>query len=455
MRRGWILLSALIAVISQSVFAQASPAPGDALSQRDAAGNGPTVSGFLVGASTVRRPAAMFDDTNPARVPSTEKTVASIIDVRSEAIWARLRLSQIIRDVAATSAAPGTSDTSSRAEVTQFSTKIPLPSEFEFTLGRLNLTFDDGQSFHPLDFLEDAVRTTDFEDRTGRYRGFPLLMLAHASSGAAYRLLYSDDTVFGSSVVRPYADPNPGFNRGQRQWIASARWSTDQTTTTLLARKAFPGTLGIGAAVSRVLSSSLSLHGSAFAARGNDLPIHRNVFLARGTELNRGDVYVNPSPMQPWRADDGKVYLRWLIGSTYTTESGTTFVGELWRDGRGLSQGEQNTWNSVTRFHDGISNSFARTINVAYDLESLRTPFGTQAFFRMALPQPDQHATLQASLLVSTRDESGTANLRWVQQPNPRWEFSVEVWHRFGKPYSQYGTTPDRAGLESMVRFFF
>ena len=321
-------------------------------------------------------------------------------------------------------------------------------------MGRLNMSFDDGQSFHPLDFLEDAVRGTDFEDRAGRFRGFPLMMISRADSASAVRLIYSDDTIYRGNHTYSYGDPNPGFNRGLRQWIASARWSADQLTGTLIYQRPSPGKAGIGASASYVPNASVSIHGSMFAARGNPLPLHRNVFLKRSENLNETDVYINETPVQTWRADDSSVYSRWLVGATYTSEPGATYVFELWRDDRAMSKGEQDTWAKVLRFHRGLANPAARAINLAYDLESLRTAHGTQAFFRISVPMLGD-ASFQPSLLLSTRDGSGTTNLRWIQRLNHKWEYGVDVWFRFGKSYSQYGSTPDKSGMQASIRVFF
>lgn len=415
----------------------------------------PSFSGFLYASIAARQLEHGLNDANGAKVPTTTAATAAIIELRRDFFWARARFAEerLRTPRASTSATPWTGK--GQAEITQLSLKLPLSEQAVLTAGRLNMTFDDGQSFHPLDFLEDAVRSTDFEDRAGRYRGFPLLMVSRADAGSAYRLIYSDDSIYKNNYVYAYGGPNPGFNRGLRQWLASARWSIDQLTSTLVFQRPSSGNAGIGLSASYVANASMSMHAAIFATRGNPLPLHRNVFLRRGTNLNASDVYRNESPVKAWRADERKVYSRWLIGSTYTGESGATYVLELWRDDRGMSDSEQDTWASVARFHHGLDNAAARAINLAYDLESLRSAaHGTQAFFRVALPMPGD-AILQPSALLSTRDGSGTTNLRWSQRINNKWDFELEAWLRIGGAYTQYGSAPDKSGIAASARFFF
>jgi hypothetical protein len=192
-----------------------------------------------------------------------------------------------------------------------------------------------------------------------------------------------------------------------------------------------------------VASASLSLHGAVFAARGNPVPLHWNAVSGRGSNLGRDDVYIQNTPVRAWRADDGRRYSRWLAGATYTTESGATHVLEIWRDGRGMSAGEQFTWENAVHFHRRLADPDARRINLAYDTEVLRSPHGTHAFFRTAVPMPNE-ASFQPSILVSTRDGSGSVNARWIQRLAPNWEYGVEAWLRFGKPYTQYGSVADK-----------
>lgn len=411
-------------------------------------------SGFLYATTASRQLEKSLNNANGAKVPTLSAEMAGIIELRRGPLWGRLRFSEERLRIPQS----GIGDTpwaqTNRADITQLSLRLPVSDQTVFTAGRLNINFDDGQSFHVLDFLEDAIRSTDFEDRASRYRGFPLLMISHGDSGAAYRLLYSNDTIGQSNYTYTYGDPNPGFNRGLKQWIASARWSIHQLTGTLVLQQPLHGNTGIGASFSYVPSASWSFHGSIFGARGNPISMHKNVFLGQGNNLGPSDVYLSNSPVQAWRIDDQKIYSRGLIGATYTSESGITSVFELWRDERGMSAAEQNTWGNLLRFHNTLSNPTARSVNLAYDLQSLRAMHGTQAFLRISVPISDS-ASFQPSLLVSTRDGSGSANFRWIRKFDDKWELGIETWHRFGGAYTQYGSAPDKSGLQASIRAFF
>nr|WP_315261758.1 hypothetical protein [uncultured Limnohabitans sp.] len=413
-----------------------------------------SISGFLYATTTTRQLEKVLNNANGAKVPTLSSEMAGIIELRRGLLWGRFRFSEERLRIPQIGIVDTPWAQTNRADITQLSLRLPLSDQTVFTAGRLNINFDDGQSFHVLDFLEDAVRSTDFEDRAGRYRGFPLLMISHSDSGAAYRLLYSDDTIGQSNYTYTYGDPNPGFNRGLKQWIASARWSIDQLTGTLVLQQPLHGNTGIGASFSYVPSASWSFHGSIFGARGNPISMHKNVFLGQGNNLGPNDVYLSNSPVQAWRIDDQKIYLRGLIGATYTSESGVTSVFELWRDERGMTAAEQTTWGDLLRFHNTLSNPTVRSVNLAYDLQSLRAMHGTQAFLRMSVPIAD-NASFQPSLLVSTRDGSGTANFRWIRKFVDKWELGIETWHRFGGAYTQYGSAPDKSGLQASIRAFF
>lgn len=409
------------------------------------------VSGFFYGAVAARQLEQRLNGENGARVPTLSGTAAGVIEVAHGAVWARARIARERRGI------PGAVErwnNDDQFELTQLSLKLPLTKQLDLTAGRLNIGLDDGQSFHPLDFLEDAIRSTDFEDRFGSQRGFPLLMVSGGATRFGYRLLYSDDTLYKVETVAPYGSQNPGFNRHTRQWLASARWSIGQATATVVLQRPRGGETGIGASLSYVATAALSLHGALFEARGNPLPLHRNVVTGQGEKLGRNDVYIAETPVKAWRAADGRSYSRWLAGASYTTESGTTHVVELWRDGRGMAVDEQKRFDEVVQFHRSLNDPAARRINLAYDAEAYRSPHGAHAFFRSAMPM-ENGATLQPSLLVSTRDGSGTANIRWTRRPTPEWEYGFEAWRRFGKPFSQYGSVADKSGIQLSMRRFF
>jgi hypothetical protein len=410
-----------------------------------------SVSGFLYGAVAARRLEWRLNSENGAKVPTLSGAAAGIVDIGHGTFSARVRISREHKRI------PGATErwvSEDQLELTQLSLKMPVSEQTDLTLGRLNIGLDDGQSFHPLDFLEDAIRSSDFEDRSGSQRGFPLLMMSGGGSALAYRLVYSDDTLYKVDSVPPYGAQNPGFNRHLKQWLASARWSVEQATATVVYQRPIGGHGGAGASFSYVATAALSLHGALFTARGNALPLHRNAVVGRGSHFGRDDVYIPETPVKAWRADDGRRYTRWLAGASYTTESGATHVVELWRDGRGMSRAEQDIFDNVVQFHRGLADANARRFNLAYDAEAYRSPHGTHAFFRTAMPMPNE-ASLQPSVLISTRDASGTANARWTQRLTPNWEYGIEAWLRFGKPYSQYGSVADKAGIQASVRWFY
>jgi hypothetical protein len=443
------LVAALALAAWPAAWAQAdtTPAPESAAETAEPAES--PFSGFLYGAVTARQMRLASNPANSARVPSRVAEVAGILEFRKGGFWARARLSTTHREVPYLQ--PDESVNETKLDLTQLSWNLPLAGNWAFTMGKLNLGFDDGQSYHPLDFFEDGVRGSDFEDRAGRYRGFPMLMLSRSDADSSLRIVYSDDRNTGTTYV--YGEANPNFNRGKRQWLVSWRGSFDQLTVTALAQRALPGHAGAGVSASYVANASWSFHAAGFVGRGNPLPIHRNVFLGRGTGLDASDVYINTSPMRAWRADDGKLYNRWLLGATWTSEAGNTLVSELWRDGRGMGSGERQVWADVVRFHDGIGNPVGRSVNLGYDLEALRVANGVHWFVRYTTAV-EGYGSVQVSNLLAS-DRSGTAGLRWVAPLGPQWEGSVELWKRYGGRTTMNGAVPDPAGATIALRRFF
>lgn len=392
-------------------------------------------------------------DSNPdngARVPETVAEGAAVLDGR------RGRFSFRLRAEASTRRVPGSANEreqrDTRLDLTQLVFVQPLAGDWSLTAARMNLSFDEGQSFHPMDFLEDTVRGTDFEDRAGRNRGFPLLMLARTSAGSGLRLLYSDDALTDDAYR--FGDPNPNFNRGHRQAILSWRQSLGSLTATALVQRSWPGRTGAGFSFSWVPDAAWSVYGSVFAAPGNVLPMHRNVYLGRASGFNASDVYINTSPMQAWAAGDDRWRTRWLLGASWTAEGGTTLTAELWRDGRGMDAAQWRTWQALFAFHEGLANAVARRVNTGFDLEALRTPSRAQLFLRAKLPLPEPLGSLQVSNLLA-QDGSGSLAARWTLSPTPDWEVAAELWRRHGAQLSQYGLVPDRTGLMLSARRFF
>jgi len=427
-------VDALEGAITDSVQSQPAPSPW---------------RGMVVGSITDRRGSDRFNPSNVAGMPRSVREVAAVLDYEAEGLSARFRARALARDL------PYAKDDTLAREadlsMTQVNWTRRLANQWSASLGLINLGFDEGLSFHPLDFFEDTLRGSDFEDRAGRSRGFPMLMLQRTTPQGGVRLIYSDDRAFSDRAV--YGDPNPNFNRGLRQALVSWRQSYEAWTWTTLIQRPWPGHAGTGASFSWVPGLAWSLYGAAFAAPGNPLPLHRNVAEGRGSALGAQDVYTSVSPIGPWQADDGRWRVRSLIGGQYVWEDRDSLQIEIWRDERGMNRDQLATWKQVRRFHDTWGDPFGRQANLGYDLAALKTPAGAHLFARYAFAGP-QGESLQASVLVA-QDRSGTWSLRWQ---GPNWAFgdlSVEVWQRFGGSESLYRAVPDSRGIALSWRSLF
>lgn len=411
----------------------------------------PLFSGFVYGQFAQREINHALNADNGAGVPVQTAELAGAIDMRYSSLWLRTRLTAERKYIP--TKRQNTADEANKfaADIPQVSWKYIFSDQTSFTIGRLNLTLDDGQSFHAIDILEDGIRGSDFEDRAGKFVGFPMVNITYANALSAYRLIYSDDTI--SSYSYEYGGTNPGFNRGFRQWVATGRKSIDQLTATAVLQYIEAGNPGGGVALSYVPTAAWSFYVAGFANRGNPYPVHKNVYLNRGDQLGAADVYIYQSPVQPWLAHDGQIRARGLAGATFTTEANTTWVMELWRDNRGMNSDQFQIWKNVVKFHDNLTNQSARGINLGYDMESLRIAHGTHIFLRMSMSVVHD-IDIQPSLMA-TRDGSGILNARWTQHVATTWEYWVETWLRFGDKYSQYGASPERVGVQFNARWFF
>jgi hypothetical protein len=406
-------------------------------------------SGMLASTATQRSGSRRLNPENVVRMPRGSYELAGVLDYQVAALSARLRVRSVRRDIPFGNGNPPAQE--QQADLTQLNWTHPLHGDWSISVGRMNPSFDDGQSFHPLGFFEDMVRGTDFEDLAGRNRGFPLVMLQRLNSEGGVRLVYSDDRVTETDYV--YGDPNPNLNRGLRQAVLSWRHSEGPWTWTSLLQHSWPGHTGVGAGFSWVPANEWSLYGATFAAPGNPLPIHLNVALGRGVGLDGRDVYLDTSPWSRWQANDGRWRQRWLLGAQYSWENGHGLQVELWRDGLGMSNAAFMTWRQVLAFHDGLQHAAARRVNLGYDLEALRTSSGVHLFSRHSVAL-ETGASLQTSLLLS-QDHSGSLSIRWQ---GPRWKvgtLSLEAWHRFGSTDSRYGAVPDNQGVNLVWRILF
>lgn len=442
------LLSGTGTAVAQPGEPEPEPEPARASTAEDGAPrNSSRWSGFFSASSTIRSIATDTNPDNASGVPRQSVEAATILDYKKDELSVRIRAAALYRNI------PYATDRRSdwSLEATQLAWRLPIDPSWVLLLGRTNLMLDDGQSFHPFDFFEDNLRGTDFEDRLGLSRGFPMVMMENADAAGSLRIALSDDRVTHTEYV--YGDANPGFNRGARQALVAVRRSFGQLSVGGVAQRYWPGSAGFGANFSWVPDAAISLYGAGFLSRNNSLPLHKNVYLGRGTGLGESDVYLQESPVRAWAEDDGNVYARWLAGAGWTSESGSTFVTELWRDERGMSHRQFIVWQQVATFHDQLSNPVARRINLGYDLKALRVPSGTQLFMRYTSDLPAGYA-LQVSNLLA-QDGSGSLATRVTRRSTDRMDWSLEAWQRHGGRYSRYGSVPDQRGLSLQARYFF
>jgi len=402
-------------------------------------------SGFLSLDATRRQVRDLLNPGNVARAPSRAIEAALVLDFKQGPLRARARVS----DWRARVPGPSGEDTHhQRLDIPQLQWRQPLDALWSVTAGRLNLRLDDGLSFHPLDFFEDRPRSLDFEDRLGRDRGFPMLMLERVQAQGAVRFILSDDSLTDSTDRYGETD----FHRGLRQAVASVRHSRGSLTLGGVAQRAWPGSTGWGGSFSWVPDAALSLYGAAFAARGNPYPLHRNAYLGRGTNLGPQDVYTTPSPVQPWAADDRGRHGRWMLGGGWTFESGDTVHVEAWRDGRGMDARQFTSWQGVTAFHDALASPAARRGNLGYDQDALRTASGTHLFVRYTTAL-EAGPRLQLSHLLA-QDGSGSLSAQLEGLLGPKADWRVVAWQRYGSARSRYGAPPDPRGLTLQWRHF-
>jgi hypothetical protein len=404
-------------------------------------------NGFLSVYGAARRLDQNLNQGNTAKVQRLKSEVATVLDYKNGDFSTRLRIDTQYSDI------PFSTEKKNEyhLDLPLFAWRYKVDSKWTLTAGRINLALDDGQSFHPIDVFEDALRGTDFEDRLGRNRGFPLLMTESLLSHGSLRFIFSDDTSTKKNYI--YGDQNPNYNRSHRQFIISLRQSIDQLTLNGVAQYNLSGYPGLGASFSWVADAAISFYGASFSEKGNRWPIHENVYLNRDTNLNATDVYINESPMQPWKKSDGRIYTRWLLGANWTAESGATVVAELWRDGRGMNSEQFSTWQNVLAFHSQLNSSLARRINLGYDLEALRTANGTHLFLRYTTNMFTT-SSIQVSNLLA-QDASGSVAFRFGHRPNDTVDLSLEAWQRYGQQNSRYGSTPDKRGISLNIRRFF
>ena len=427
----------------------ASVVDSAALVPAEAGDAGPRWSAMALWSAQARQGHERFNPGNVARMPRSAEQVALIIDGLGPSWSARARLQADARDTGA--AGEQATAWQGRFDITQLKWTHSLGEDWRLVVGRINLSLDDGQSFHPLDFFEDMIRGTDLEDRKGRSLGFPMMMIERALPASGWRLIYSDDRMSDTRAV--YGDPNPNFNRGLRQVLLSWRRSEGAWTWTTLLNRPWPGRGGFGGSFSWVPASAWAFHGAAFAAPGNPLPVHQDVVTAQGRAPDARDIHLTDSPMAPWLAADGLWRWRALLGAQFTGEDADTWLIELWRDQRGMNAAQWDTWRRWLDFHDRLPQPLARRINLAYDLQALRVPSGPHVFtqYRHGL---EGGGELRASVLWA-QDGSGTLSLRWLGRARSWGDFSLEGWQRFGAAVSRYGVLPDRRGAELVVRLLF
>lgn len=442
---GACVLAGLGAALALGYPAASRAGDGAPAAEAGAPGTESPWSGFLSTDATLRQVRERLNPGNVARAPTRTIEAALVLDFKQGPLRARVRSS----DWRARVPGPGNDDPHrQRLDMPQLQWRQPLDALWSFTAGRLNLRLDDGLSFHPLDFFEDRPRSLDFEDRLGRDRGFPMLMLERVQAQGSIRLVLSDDSLTDSADRYGETD----FHRGLRQAVASVRHSQGALTLGGVAQRVWPGSTGWGGSVSWVPDAALSLYGAAFSARGNPYPLHRNAYLGRGTNLGPQDVYSPPSPVQPWAARERRRHGRWLLGGSWTFESGDTVHVEAWRDGRGMDTGQFASWQAVTAFHDALASSAARRGNLGYDQEALRTASGTHLFTRYTTAL-DTGPSLQLSNLLA-QDGSGSLSAQLEGRFGPQADWRVVAWQRYGGACSRQGAPPDPRGITLQWRYF-
>lgn len=410
----------------------------------------PAISGFLVGVGYARGLNERSNPGNIARVPRRQIETAIVLDVKHEVLDARMRA----ENMALLLPADGHRDhwnNEQRIQLLGFRSQLWSYGSTTLTLGKLNESFDEGMHYHPIDFFEDNFQAVDFDDKRGRGDGFPMLVLAHTTPTWTTRLFYSDDTLTDSQYR--YWASNPGYNRGYRQLAAAWRCSLSELTVNLVAQKYLPGDVGLGGSFSYVIGANAELHGAWFAQRGSRLPVHRNVWIDKGSGFDVSDVYVSETPVKLWRLDDGRLYRRWLIGGSWTSESLFSLTVEWSHDDRGMNASERATWQAVNRFHQGLADPLVRDVNIAYDLQALRVRGRDQLFFKLALPVSDNWNVSLSPLVARDRSVAWSTRAAW--QPDKHLEAWGDLWVRTGRAGTEFGATPERSGLSVGARVFF
>lgn len=409
------------------------------------------ISGFVVGVGYGRDLNERNNPQNRARVPTQQLELAVIMDLKPQWFEARVRLEEMRVNAPAGEELESDWDGGMRLVLQRLFKRWWLTDDLAFTVGKLNESFDEGISYHPLDFFEDNFQTLDFDDKRGRTTGFPMVVLTKVAPTWSAQLFYSDDR--DTDTTYRYVATNPGFNRGFRQVVAAWRGSFDWLTLNAVAQRPIPGDWGLGGSLSYVLGSSAEFHGAWFAQRGSRWPVHRNVQIGRESGFTVDDVYINESPVHQYRIDDGRLYQRWLIGGSWTSETLVSILVEFSRDERGMTPQERDIWKSVATFHDNLANPAGRAINLAYDSEALRVRGRDQLFIRLGAPLAD---SWDANVgVVLSRDRSLALNSRFAYGPGTEWEGWVDLWYRGGSRWSEFGSVPERSGLALGVRVFF
>jgi hypothetical protein len=403
------------------------------------------LSGFLLGVGYGRDINEDLNIDNLREVPEKQLESAAIIDVKTNTFDARIRLENMLTSGQESSQF----DNESQIFLQRIKFRWDISRNTDLTFGKLNERFDEGLSFHPLNFFEDNLQGMDFEDKRGRETGFPLIKMSVVENDWSMRLIYSDDT--DEDAAYQYINANNGYNRGLRQWVATLRYYVGSATLNLIAQKPQDQEVGIGSSFTQVIGNNVALYGSWFARRGTRVPIHRNVFLEQSTDYTANDVYIEESPISDYRINENSLYHRWLLGASWTSDSLFSASIEWSHDDRGMDNEQWGYWKSVVAFHNSLNDDDARSINLAYDSAVLLYRRQDHLFLKLSKPLYDCNVSVSALMGV---DKSVVSGARVAYQGATEWEAWFDVSLRSGSTYSEFGSVSSSSETSLGLRYF-
>jgi hypothetical protein len=193
--------------------------------------------------------------------------------------------------------------------------------DLELSVGRKILRWTNGYAFNPAGLLEPRRSPSDPQDRLKLLEGLEMAQLDYFVGDHVFTAVFSSDMLSRSE------EEGRRYDFALRGNILLNSINLDLAVEALVSNIKNTGAVTL----SYVFGDALEIHGEIAGTRGTSAQYPRAIEPGRQQELFGSDY------LAQLKLDDGRLFLRYVVGVNYTLAWGTNLIGEFYHSDEGLS----------------------------------------------------------------------------------------------------------------------